>query len=471
MEEPPEHGAVTRRRRQSQPAAQASRADNANDATATSGGTCRKPVATTAVTAATACWRVGVVLLVLFVLFGVLLRQFDALLALRSRPSPRRGSDITRSAMWKPSMPSEYRAVPETTAWRVLEQRGTFSPASMESSLRYDFVAAAPFCGKSGNASRRQGPQRLCVEFGLDDGGRRFLSHTLTRQRGVLSSAAYKLLRLFLSHDASSALVQAARGSFPDLFLLSRSQWQTLLFNNHPVTHPPNVTPSRSALDIGTGTGDLARELMPLFGKLVTTEVSSVMTALLRFRGHTAVTTATLDHPDLQGQKFDVVFLNNVRQRMHGKALKDNQWFIRSSGVRYCQWPQVTTRGSDDAVHVCGASLDSAFFPLFCCGPKVLDVAQQPLNLLAQARSFLADAGGRLVVAIPLPYGKRGALQEYLSQPDDWLSSVSAAMAMFDTYNLTTKHVSRAPYLCQGSSKTPFPVYVLDAAVFVLEAN
>eukprot|EP00051_Salpingoeca_urceolata_P020146 m.300171 g.300171 ORF g.300171 m.300171 type:complete len:413 (+) comp19554_c0_seq2:763-2001(+) len=412
MEEPPEHGAVTRRRRQSQPAAQASRADNANDATATSGGTCRKPVATTAVTAATACWRVGVVLLVLFVLFGVLLRQFDALLALRSRPSPRRGSDITRSAMWKPSMPSEYRAVPETTAWRVLEQRGTFSPASMESSLRYDFVAAAPFCGKSGNASRRQGPQRLCVEFGLDDGGRRFLSHTLTRQRGVLSSAAYKLLRLFLSHDASSALVQAARGSFPDLFLLSRSQWQTLLFNNHPVTHPPNVTPSRSALDIGTGTGDLARELMPLFGKLVTTEVSSVMTALLRFRGHTAVTTATLDHPDLQGQKFDVVFLNNV-----------------------------------------------------------LDVAQQPLNLLAQARSFLADAGGRLVVAIPLPYGKRGALQEYLSQPDDWLSSVSAAMAMFDTYNLTTKHVSRAPYLCQGSSKTPFPVYVLDAAVFVLEAN
>ena len=92
-------------------------------------------------------------------------------------------------------------------------------------------------------------------------------------------------------------------GTYP-LFLLSTSQWRTLL----------DDAGAGRLLDIGAACGDVTDRLAPLFDEVTVTEVNRPMVKALRRKGYDAhqidVTIA-----DIPGSPFDVVAALNVLDR------------------------------------------------------------------------------------------------------------------------------------------------------------
>lgn len=163
-----------------------------------------------------------------------------------------------------------------------------------------------------------------------------------------------------------------------------------------------------SALDVGAGAGDITQEVSPLFHQpVVTTEVGWVAAVRLRLRGFQCVRTTMPQPSHFERSPFDAVFLLNV-----------------------------------------------------------LDRCKEPLALLRQLRSLVAPTGGRLVVSFPLPTLDLGAL----AGARTWEDAVTALHdKVLQPAGWQATSVTRAPYLSQGAAHSVNPVFVLDAAVMVLQ--
>lgn len=170
-------------------------------------------------------------------------------------------------------------------------------------------------------------------------------------------------------------------------------------------------------LDVGAGSGDITVKLAPLFDRVTTTEVSGAMSFRLRRRGFEC---ASLD--------------------------------VALEGVPNGPYDVIT-----------------------CL--NVLDRTRYPRRLLDQLRNGLAP-GGRLVVAMPLPYDPvyyDGARTLPPEEPlgcrsETWESA--AAELIYDEIErvgLHVTHFTRAPYLSGGDSKRA--LYELDDLVAVCERS
>jgi len=190
-----------------------------------------------------------------------------------------------------------------------------------------------------------------------------------------------------------------------------------------------------SLLDIGAGDGNVTQNLAPLFRRVVTTEVSVPMCKRLRDRGWECINTELPTAASLKHEKFDYVSLCNV-----------------------------------------------------------LDRCDRPRTLLQQIRQQMLVKGGRLLLAVVLPFCpfvERGAKKV---SPKELLplrgglcpcSLPPLASRRYPRFETCVSHmirdvfipagydvesVSRVPYLSKGGRYNN-PFYVLQDAVFVLKSS
>jgi len=170
-------------------------------------------------------------------------------------------------------------------------------------------------------------------------------------------------------------------------------------------------------LDVGAGSGGVTRTLQPFAEHIVTTELSRHMAERLRRAG------------------FECHELDLTEQELPG-----------------------------------------AGFDLITC-LNVLDRTARPRRLLARLRDLL-EPGGRLVIALVLPYepffydgSSTTDPFERLACPEtSWEAAVSAlAERELEPLDLSVISVSRAPYLSFGD--TARGLYQLDCAILVLQRH
>lgn len=168
-------------------------------------------------------------------------------------------------------------------------------------------------------------------------------------------------------------------------------------------------------LDVGAGSGDVTRTLEPLAEHIVTTELSRHMAERLRRGGFECHELDVAEH-DLPGPRFDLITCLNV-----------------------------------------------------------LDRTPRPRRLLERLR-ILLEPGGRLVIALVLPYepffysgpSTTDPLERLTCAEPAWEAAVSSLVEReLEPLGLTLISVSRAPYLSFGD--TARGLYHLDDAILVLE--
>ena len=168
-------------------------------------------------------------------------------------------------------------------------------------------------------------------------------------------------------------------------------------------------------LDVGAGSGGVTHTLEPLAEHIVTTELSRHMAERLRAAGYECHA-LDLTEQDLPGARFDLITCLNV-----------------------------------------------------------LDRTARPRRLLARLRDLL-EPGGRLVVALVLPYepffysgpSTTDPLERLACSEPAWEAAVSTLVEReLQPLGLTLLSVSRAPYLSFGD--TARGLYHLDDAILVLQ--
>ncbi|MBP7685731.1 MAG: methyltransferase domain-containing protein [Deltaproteobacteria bacterium] len=236
-----------------------------------------------------------------------------------------------------------------------------------------------------------------------DPATRAWIDDALEHPHGGWAMAARGALsKLMSDYDANGLL------GTHDMRVLGSAQWRTLLGDR---LHG-------RLLDVGAGDGHVTAELtgaMVDMSSVVTTELSPKMAARLRERGFRCheldLATQALPEPG----PFDVIAMLNV-----------------------------------------------------------LDRSARPLTLLERLRELLAPRG-RLLLAVPLPLSPHVHVGPLTLEPDERLplddrsfehAARTLAELCFEPLGLEVCSLSRAPYLCRGSSKRP--VVVLDDSVFVL---
>jgi SAM-dependent methyltransferase len=242
------------------------------------------------------------------------------------------------------------------------------------------------------------------VALECDDDARRFLARVVGAPHGRIRTAAYGLLRRFLSdYDAYGLL------DMYTMHLLSTAQLRLLLGDAVSDTGK-----ARRLLDVGAGNGDITACAAEFFDDVTVTEASAVMQRRLRARGF-----RVLDH-DLASDKlpscerFDAAICLNVVDR--------------------CTHPRTLLR------HLCAALAEGA--------PLLLSVPL-PLSAHVQRASGTSDPDE------PLPPPR-----------ETWEAGAgSFADELLTPAGLRVERLSRAPYLCRGDATKP--LYVLDAALFV----
>lgn len=236
-----------------------------------------------------------------------------------------------------------------------------------------------------------------------DPATRAWIDHALEHPHSGWTLAARGALSKVMSdYDANGLL------GTHDMRVLGSAQWRTLLGER---LHG-------RLLDVGAGDGHVTAELLGAMSHVegvVTTELSPKMAARLRQRGYRCHELDLATHALPEAGPFDVIAMLNV-----------------------------------------------------------LDRSARPLTLLERLRDLLAQ-GGRLLLAVPLPLSPHVHVGPLTLEPDERLplddrSFEHAARTLtelcFDPLGLDVASLSRAPYLCRGSSQRP--VVVLDDAVFVL---
>lgn len=244
-------------------------------------------------------------------------------------------------------------------------------------------------------------------ELRLDEETAAWLGALKTKRRGSFRTLLQRTLREYVSDFDANALLDM----YP-MFLLSRAQIGTLL-------HLQPDSRLTSALDVGAGSGDVTRALVPWCDRLVTTERSWGMARRLRKLG------------------FECLRIDLAEAR---------------------------------------EALPGAPFQLISCF-NVLDRSPKPASLLRAMRALLAP-GGRLLLSVPLPYEPMfyaGAktldpLEALDVAGSEWSScALDLCARVLPAHGLRALRLSRAPYLSGGDSRRA--AYVLDTAVVVAEAS
>eukprot|EP01043_Picozoa_sp_COSAG02_P071056 COSAG02_NODE_12832_length_1486_cov_0.852199_1_plen_324_part_00 len=203
----------------------------------------------------------------------------------------------------------------------------------------------------------------------------------------------------------------------PAVHLLSTAQWKELLKDG-------TALQQQSALDVGAGSGHITAELAPSVGSVCATEISSWLVWRLGRRGIRAAVQSSDDPPSA--------------------ALLES------------------------------AGLPSRYGTVFAL--NVLDRVDHSRAFLSALISLLLP-GGRLVIALPLPYcakpwepGRAVSLADWarqhaLPQADelavDWEDAAAQVSASLAEAGLVVERVVRAPYLCQGWSNSSAQIVII----------
>jgi 2-polyprenyl-3-methyl-5-hydroxy-6-metoxy-1,4-benzoquinol methylase len=282
------------------------------------------------------------------------------------------------------------------------------------------------------------------VQLAADGATEAFLSEA--RIATNLQSAAHSLLKSFMSHYDANALLDIYR-----LHLLSPPQLDKLLQAADEAASEADGLPSStsalrrfaSAVDIGAGDGSMAeRLLLPIAEHITCTETARRMTERIKAK--------------LPAERCSVLDVDLSDDKYEGSA---------PPGLEY--------GGHDLAVLL-----------------NVLDRTNKPATLLRRTASLLKP-GGRLVVAVPLPFhgvhysgsslrspaerlhaARPGSLLPLASEDPqgaatDWCHD--AAWMLTEVLGphvpLQVRAFTRLPYISWGDVGTPF--YVFDSLVAV----
>lgn len=181
----------------------------------------------------------------------------------------------------------------------------------------------------------------------------------------------------------------------------------------------------KSLLDLGAGDGEVTANMAPYFERVFATETSKVMQWRLEEKGYVVLDPFTWDNA--------------------GEA-------------------SVTSSSSVEAPR---------HYDVIAC-LNLLDRCSKPLTLLHQIYDRLEPAGGRLVVALVLPfhpYVEFGPLspnpeEKLLVDGDSIEDQINSLVdVVFSPIGFSLEAVTRLPYLCEGDLSQAF--YVLEDVVFV----
>jgi SAM-dependent methyltransferase len=238
------------------------------------------------------------------------------------------------------------------------------------------------------------------VKLSRDAATDAFLARAERGRHSWWRTQLHRLLRQFMSDFDVNGLLDM----YP-LFVASSDQWRQLLGQQAI----PRL------LDVGAGSGDVTRTLLPLAQQVVTTELSRHMAERLR-RAGLECHEVDLAESNLPGARFDLITCLNV-----------------------------------------------------------LDRTSRPRQLLRQMREHLAPAG-RLVIALALPYkpfffvGNRTPepLERLACREASWEEAVnSLTVCELEPLGFRVVSVSRAPYLSFGDADSG--LYELDDALVVCQ--
>jgi SAM-dependent methyltransferase len=238
------------------------------------------------------------------------------------------------------------------------------------------------------------------VALSRDAGTDAFLAEAARGRHGALRTTAHRVLRHFMSDfDANGIL-----GMY-SLFLASSEQFQVLLGERKVAR----------LLDVGAGSGNVTRLLLPLAEHVVTTELSAPMARQLR-RAGIECHELDLAEQELPGARFELISCLNV-----------------------------------------------------------LDRTARPRQLL-QRLTPLLEPGGRLLIALALPYrpfyyvgaSTPDPLERLACAEPSWEHAVTRLVEReLEPLGLQLASLSRAPYLSFGDTERG--LYELDDAILVLE--
>ena len=243
------------------------------------------------------------------------------------------------------------------------------------------------------------------VELEFDEATREFMDGASSARHSTWQGILHATLTNFMSdYDVNGFL-----NMYP-MFLIAETQWRTLLGGE--------LSDKQARLfDIGAGSGDVTRELSPIFASVHTAELSRSMARRLRRQG------------------FE------------------------------CHGFDVSERGVPDGPYEVVSCLN------------ILDRCARPLALLEHASEALAP-GGLLVLATPLPFEPfvyRGSItaapqQRLQLSKQSWERAASELVQLVEArFALRARTLSRCPYLSWGDSARP--LYMLDDAVVVFEKS
>lgn len=189
-----------------------------------------------------------------------------------------------------------------------------------------------------------------------------------------------------------------------------------LLTKQHVSALLPGVSEGLSLLDVGAGNGAITQVLAPSFERVQVTETSRVLRRRLAERGFAVLNTDLSVAAD-STQRFDVIACLNV-----------------------------------------------------------LDRCARPRSLLANLKAMLQPSG-RLLLSVPLPLRPHVHVGPQTVDPEEslprsdqvWeLDATSLHDELLRPLGFTVERLARLPYLSRGDADCP--LYVLDAAVYVLRA-
>ncbi|HKO47289.1 MAG TPA: methyltransferase [Polyangiaceae bacterium] len=227
-----------------------------------------------------------------------------------------------------------------------------------------------------------------------------FLAQARRGRHSWWRTQLHRLLRQFMSDFDANGLLDM----YP-LFVASTEHWQLLLGQQRVVR----------LLDVGAGSGNVTRTLLPLAEHVVTTELSRQMAARLRRTGLECHEIDLAEH-DLPGARFDLITCLNV-----------------------------------------------------------LDRTPRPRQLLRRMHERL-QPGGRLLLALALPYNPfffRGnstpePLERLACAGPNWEDAVNGLVEReLEPLGFTVVTVSRTPYLSFGDAESG--LYELDDALLVCQ--
>ena len=216
---------------------------------------------------------------------------------------------------------------------------------------------------------------------------------------------------------------------------------------------PPLPRPRllKTLLDLGAGDGEVTANMAPYFERVFATETSRVMRWRLEEKGY-----VVLDPWTWNNESVDVGDVS-------GDAASD------AVAVETSSTPSSSSSSSSST----SSSIAPRHYDVIAC-LNLLDRCSKPLALLHQIYDRLEPSGGRLVVALVLPFNPYVEFGPLSPEPEEKLlvdgDSIeeqinSLVDSVFAPIGFSLEAITRLPYLCEGDLSQAF--YVLEDVVFV----